>query len=166
MALTDESVRDAALSGGLSGTILGAGSSLIANGLNAKLALRRAAMGALAGGGLAGGGVAIGNQILGEPKKRETNPYTRRGTVGGAIAGAGAGTLMGAALANDYINLPKKLEPVGKYIRGRHPLIGALLGGLVGTGIGAYKIGDEGMQVDIIQREVEAARRRRRKEQL
>lgn len=158
----DRSVRDAGISGAASGGIMGGLGSLL-SGTNYKTALRNAAIGSLIGGGLAGGGVAIGNEVMGEPERGETNPYTRRGTIGGAVAGAGAGTLAGGALAKDYIDLPKKLEPVGKYIRGKHPLLGAILGGIGGSALGAWKVGDEGMQVDFIQSELDDLRRRRRR---
>ncbi len=156
---------DAALkagaSGATSGGIMGLGGSLL-SGAPPKQALRNALMAALAGGTISGVGVGAGTAFLGEPKD-EVNPYTRRGSVGGAGVGGTMGALLGAALAKKYLKAPSKLQNVEKFFVGKHPALGALIGGAGGAAFGAYQGADEGMQLDALQGELDDLELRRRR---
>lgn len=155
-------VKHAAEGGAASGGLLGLGTSLM-GGASVRKALRNAAASALLAGGVSGAGVGVGTAALGEPHEEDEddpNPYTRRGAVGGAIAGGGAGALLGAALAKGYLRAPAELGALNK-LAGKHPLLGALAGGTVGALAGGYKAGDEGMQVDFLQHELDAHHKRR-----
>lgn len=154
----------AGLSGATSGAAVGLGTSLL-TGANYKQALRNAALSALVGGGISGTGVGIGTAIHGEPGRNETSPYTKRGSLGGGVAGALGGGVLSAALAGEHMAVPSKMPILGKLV-GKNRLVAALLGSLAGGAGGAYMGADEGMQLDFFKNEMDAMRRKRRAEGL
>lgn len=159
-----DDTKKAALSGAASGGLLGlAGSALGGGGI--KQALRSALLGALAGGTVSGGGIAIGDTVMGAPEQGEINPYTRRGALGGGIAGAGVGALLGGALAKKYLKIPKATG-ITQFFANRQPKMAAALGAMGGGLAGAYQAGDEGMQLDFIQNEIDAMGRKRKAEEI
>lgn len=155
-----DDIKKAALSGAASGGLLGLGGGLLSGG-GIKSALRAAALGALGGGAVSGAGVGAGSALMGEPEEGEISPYTRRGALGGGTVGAGLGGLLGAALGKNYLKMAK-FPSLGK-LGGKK---GALLGGLGGGGAGAFMAGDEGMQLDFIQNELDAMEKKRRADQI
>jgi len=162
--MISDDVRDATISGGLSGAGIGLTGTALAGG-NWKQALRSALMGALAGGTVAGGGVGTGSLLMGESEPGEINPSTRRGILGGGLAGGGLGALASAALAKKFLKVPPK-EGVMSFLGKQTPGKAALYGGTVGAGMGAAHAGDEGMQIDAINNELDALNRRQRAEKM
>lgn len=177
-------LKTAALTGAASGGLLGAGSALLGGGKSLRGILRKAAIGAAGGGIAAPAAIGAGEAVLGAPEQDEKNPYVRRGLVGGAIIGGGLGggisallasgkklplTKMGAfgdkiktALSADNIILNKLREYAENPSRSN-----IVKGTLLGTGIGAFGgaefSADEGLNLDAIQNEIEAAKIRKQK---
>lgn len=177
-------LRAVALTGGVSGGIMGGATGLLSHGNLKKLPLD-ALKAALLGGTTAAGAVGVGEAVLGEPEREETNVYTKRGGTGGAAIGALAGLLGTIALSG---KLPLgKLGTMGKPVQDmlnvKNPLLArykralqskdlgtkslAAAGGIAVPAVaGGYFGADEGMGLDILQTEMEAARAKRRKEQM
>lgn len=156
-------LRDLALSGGISGGVLGAAGTVIGGFKKPTDLLRSALIGALGGAGLAAGSGYVGGEILGEPGEEEEGAHTTRGVVGGAIggglAGAGLGALAGipgvaskikgALGAENFIT-----RGIGKFLGsgGASTAKRAAMAGGLGLGTaGAYVGADEGMQMDFIE---------------
>lgn len=159
-----DETQNAALSGAASGGILGlVGSGLAGGGL--KSALRASLLGALTGGAISGAGVGTGTAMLGSPEEDEVNPYTRRGVLGGGVAGAGMGGLLGAALAKRFLKF-KAPPPALKALADQPVRKAAGIGAGAGGAFGAYQAGDEGMQVDFIKNEIDELQRKRKAEML
>jgi len=149
------------ISSGATGAILGGVASLAKGGpgkvfsnANVGRAVKSAGKfgGALA---LAGtGGALLGSAVIGKPKPNEGGAYTKRGAVGGGIAGAiGGGTLAALAIRNPWamkqLAKHKGWRPVRALMNGgaaKRISIGAGIGGLVGAG----QLADEGQQLDTI----------------
>lgn len=165
-----------ALSGMVSGAVLGTGSRLLGNFTKAGDLVKGGLAGAAIGGTAAASSGALGEAILGHPGASEEDPYTRRGAIGGAAGGTILGGLSGAAIgsgtvksfAKKYLSESAKAElegtlrPTGKNILidalKRNALKGGLKGALIGAtggatilgGLAAYQGADEGMQADIL----------------
>lgn len=157
-------IRNLALSGGISGLVLGGASAALGPFKKWADLAKAAGIGAGAGAGLAAGSGYVGDEILGEPELMESNPYTKRGTVGGATVGAGVGGAAGAALGSGLVgNIASKVLPENLLTRklleyagkGGLPKMGKL--GALGAAAGALGAGylgaDEGMQMDVIENE-------------
>jgi len=170
------SIRDAALSGSLSGLVLGAGGRFLGGGRTLADLAKAGAGGAALSGGISGGSVAAGNILMGPPEEEETQPYTRRGALGGLAGGALLGGLAGGlAGAGKIPKAAGKLkgvvptenllfETLAKY--GKAPTAGRVAAGTgIGAGTGgigsAFLGSDEGMQVDMILAELDEAQKRR-----
>ena len=160
----NDSTRNATISGAASGGILGGVGSTLAGG-GMKAALRAALLGALTGGAVSGAGQAAGSAVLGDPEEGEINPYTRRGVLGGGLAGAGMGGLLGAALSRKFLRVPGAKGALSA-LAGKSTGRAAGLGALGGGAFGGYQAGDEGMQLDFIQSEMDAMRKKRKAELL
>jgi len=149
MISTGSETTDAALSGALSGSLIGGGSGLM-EGYSKRAILKRALLGALGGGALAGSAIGLGHEMLGQPE--DEGAYTRSGAVGGLAAGAGAGAAGGAALASGLI--PSKRGLLARIAKmGYGPAMST--GAVVGAGAGAFQGSDEGMQLDYIKNEMD-----------
>ncbi len=160
----NDSTRNATISGAASGGILGGvGAGLAGGGI--KSALRAALLGALTGGAVSGAGQAAGAAALGDIEEGEVNPYTRRGVLGGGLAGAGMGGLLGAALSRKFLRVPGAKGAIGA-LASKTPGKAAGIGAGAGGAFGAYQAGDEGMQLDFIQNEMDDTRKKRRAQQL
>jgi len=177
--LISDASQKAALSGLASGGAIAAGTRILA-GVRSPLALLRAAtIGGLGASGIAGGGTYLGSQMLGPPDEDETNPYTRRGGIGGAIGGSAIGAGVGALLASGVLRraAPSLLKLIRqgpadnvlgdqffklakKPTTGR-TLLGTALGGTTGGTIAGLMGADEGGGVDIINNEISELAKRR-----
>lgn len=180
-----DNARDAALSGLLSGAGLGAAASILGGKRRLLDIAKTAVTAGLGSGALSGAATYTGGSMLGPADEEEANPNARRGALGGALGGALLGGAAGAALGR--FGVPKALlkhmargvEAVSALPKGNlitDKLLeyaakpgsrSALSGGLLGAGgLGAaasYLGADEGMQLDAIQNEIDAARRRRQR---
>jgi len=169
-----------AATGGATGTAIGGISSLLSS-ADPKKALRAALLGGLIGGTGAPATQIAGDAILGDPETGEKNPNTRRGLAGGATLGALAG-LMGTAAMSKGLPL-SKLGSLGDKLGSSSPLLAKLkamlnsqskakvaagvgLGGLAGAGVGAHFGADEGMGLDTLENEIQAAQDRRAKKKM
>lgn len=173
-------LKELALSGAISGGVLGvAGSALGAPSLG-KI-LRSGAIGAAAGGGLATASGFAGGKVLGEPEEGEENAHTKRGAVGGAVAGGVLGALAGgistSTKARQLFHLIKNPTvrkafsskdadgKVTNYLLEKlkninSPMVGAGLGAAALGGAAAYQGADEGMQMDVVEGVRRAKKRR------
>jgi hypothetical protein len=144
----------AALSGGLSGAVLGF-TPILKNGVKLRTALKSAAVTGAASAGIVGGGSLLGSKIIGAPKEGENSPFLKRAALGGTIAGAGAGVLGAIAarkipfVKSGVANLAKEWRPA-KWMQSKSAIKAAGIGGISGAAIGAYQGSDEGAQVDTI----------------
>jgi hypothetical protein len=190
-AKDDPKIRDATLTallgGGVTGGILGGASGLFGEVSGAAKAAgpkavrnailksigTKAALGALASGALAGGSAYIGNKAMGVPDDADPTGYTTRGAVGGAIGGGVGGAGIGALAARGKIPLPKKspdlLRAYAQKLKAM-PLskgagIGAALGALGLGSLAAYQGADEGMQLDFLNNQMEAEKRKKMREE-
>ena len=158
----------AGLSAGVSGAAVGGIFPLLKIGGKLSTAAKTAAMLGGASAGIVGAGSWLGGKIIGQPKEGESLPFTKRATIGGAIAGTALGGL--GVLASKKIpfvrkgleDLAKEWRPA-KWISQAGP-VKAVAGGTVAGGIaGAYQGMDEGQQVDNINAvQKERARKARR----
>lgn len=155
-------IRDLAISGGLSGAVLGTIGRITA-GFNKPSSLVKAALiGSGITGGLSAGTGYVGGAVLGEPQKGEEAPHTIRGIIGGSLAGGAAG-----ATAGSLLGIPKIAEKIKPNVTNKNflntafsnfigsggkksALRGALAGSLGIGAAGAYQGADEGMQMDFI----------------
>lgn len=174
-----ERLRDLALSGGLTGGLLG-GATTVLGGFKKPSELAKAMLiGAGIGGGLSAGSGYVGGELLGEPAPDEQGGHTLRGAIGGAVGGGLAGGALGSALG--IPGIAKKAQsaigsanfitrPLSSYLGfgGKSSAIrGALIGALGLGAAGGYTGADEGMQMDFIDAmRREKARRQRREAML
>jgi hypothetical protein len=162
---TGNATRDATLSGALSGGLLGALANIRGTTKWTQL-LRPAAIGALTTGALAGGSTYVGDKLMGAPDEDEISPYTNRGMVGGVVGGGlvggGLGALHGAGALSMPDAVPKLVrDALTKAMSGRGKILKGAALGAAGTGLAAGYLGaDEGMQLDFIQNQLEAARKK------
>lgn len=181
-AKDDPKVRDATLTallgGGATGAILGGTAGLFGDVRGGKNALLKAVgtkalLGALASGALAGGSAYIGNKSMGAPEDDDPTGYTTRGAVGGAIGGGIGGAGAGALAARGKLPLPKKspefLRAYAQKLKAM-PLskgagIGAAIGALGLGSLAAYQGADEGMQLDFINNQMAAEKRKKMREE-
>ena len=174
----DDATREAALkaliSGGISGAAFGAGAKLLGSKGPAKAwdLLKAAATGGAIAAPIAGGSNYLGSKVMGPPRDDEPSGFTRRGAVGGVLGGGAIGAGLGALASRGTIPLPASTPHfVTEYIKklkampGKKPLgIGAAIGGLLGGGIAGSMGADEGMQMDLIQNELNEEKRRKLRE--
>jgi hypothetical protein len=110
--------KDAATSGGLTGALLGAGSSFLSGQRSVPKMLARAAALGLGTGAMTGAGTLIGSSLLGAPDEGEQGGFTKRAGVGGAIGGgllgAGFGALMGSGAGGKVLKALQKLPGYGR----------------------------------------------------
>lgn len=187
-AIARASIR-AAASGGLSGAALGAGASLFSPTRGLSNIVKNAGLAGLGMGAIAGGSIYAGSKILGPPTEEEDTGFTRRGGLGGLVAGVPTGALLGGLAgsglhntANDLLELgPNSVakfirkhshsltdNSIGDYFKklGDGPrLPGMLKGAALGAGalgaVSAFSGGDEGLQLDFIHNEINNAAKRR-----
>lgn len=182
-------------SSALSGGVMGAGVNALSRGATLGNTLRAGGVGAALGAGLAGASGTIGDLILGDPEKGEKNGYTKRGALGGLVAGGALGALGGGLAASGKLGALLSKTPkvekglkslVGKESVFMHPnenfllkaliknsenptakatLVGALGGTALGGAAAAGHGADEGMQADFLTSMAEAERRRRKAKQ-
>lgn len=174
-------MRTAALSGAVTGGVLGGGSALLGGAKTFGSFARPALKGAAIFGAGAPTGLLAGEALLGKPKHGEVNPYMHRGLAGGALLGALAGGGGAAYLASGK-KLPfaklgafgdKAEEAIGglygadniisNKIRqwAQNPSAGniakaSLLGGATAGVLGGHFAGEEGAGVDILNNEAES----------
>ena len=141
----------AALSGGVSGASLGALSWLKRGTSVASAGATAAKLGALSAG-IVGGGALIGSRIVGDPRKEEGAPFTKRAALGGAITGALVGGAGGLLLRNTkFMKDAAKTWRPAKWMTEAPALGAGALGALGGAVIGGAQGADEGQQVDSIR---------------
>lgn len=141
----------AALSGGASGASLGALSLLKRGTSVASAGATAAKLGALSAG-IVGGGALIGSRIVGDPRKEEGAPFTKRAALGGAITGALVGGAGGLLLRNTkFMKDAAKTWRPAKWMTEAPALGAGALGALGGAVIGGAQGADEGQQVDSIR---------------
>lgn len=165
-----ESVKSAALSGGISGASVGAVARLLAG----KRAIPEILLGAAGAGAtsaaLGAGATYVGGELLGPASDKDPSAYTKRGGIGGAVGGGLLGAAVGGLAGAGKVKLPKfaannligdALAKLAANPSARTAKLGALLGGTVLGGSAGYLGADEGMQLDFLTNEANAARRRR-----
>jgi len=154
-----------AVKAGISAAASGAALGLIPalrKGTGVKKVLKSVATGAGLGATLGGGGTAIGTAILGQPRKEEGAPITKRAAIGGGIGGAvlgGAGVVIARKVrrklplvgspARALVSASKTLRPA-QWIRKTPLPVAAAIGAGGGLVAGAAHASDEGQQVDTI----------------
>lgn len=170
-------LKELALSGIISGGVLGAGGKAISGAKKLSDILKAGAVGAGAGGALSLGSGAIGGAVLGEAGENEESAHTKRGSLGGALGGALVGGLAGGVatsakaralvmkLANKYGKGASVKDAfaskdsagnvtnilLDKIKKINNPKIGAAVGaGTLGS-VAAYQGADEGMQLDFVE---------------
>lgn len=172
-------IRDAAIGGGVSGAGLG-GIGALLSGQTAGGIAKASLKGAIGGGIAAPAAIETGRALMGPPSIDEKNQNTRRGALGGALLGGAVG-LAGTALLHKNIRL-NKLGSLGEKAEGvlgadnvvmnairdmawsdsKAKQLGAYgLGGGTGALAGAHLGADEGMGQDIIQNELDSAKKRK-----
>jgi hypothetical protein len=165
-----EHLRNLALSGALSGSILGAGGKAITGARK---------WGDIAKAGLAGGGISslmtaggggLGMALMGTPDDSDPDPtaFTKRSALGGALVGGLSGAaLMSPAVRAAVVRAAKALGAEDKLadltksrdsqgvsniilekLKGVKGTKGIIAGGTIGAAVGGYQGGDEGMQAD------------------
>ncbi len=145
----------AALSGAASGALLG-GVSLLRRGTSLKSAGKAIATGAGLSAAIVGGGALVGSRIVGEPRKDEGAPFTKRAAIGGGIVGAATGLTAGVVASRTKAGqrvmrgLAKQWRPAALARRGGLPVTAAI-GTVAGGAVGAAQGADEGQQVDSIR---------------
>ena len=155
----------AGISGGISGAVLGA-LPILKNGVSVKTALKGAAGIGAASAAIVGGGGWLGSKIIGDPKKDEALPFTKRAAIGGAIVGTGVGALgVLAAKKIPFIRtglegMAKEWRPA-KWISKAGPVGATSMATVAGGVVGAHQAADEGMQVDSIN-SIQQARDKRK----
>ena len=164
LSTQEERLRDLALSGGFGGAIMGLGAGLVSPFRKWRDLAKAAGIGAASTAGISAGSGYVGDEFLGDPDAGESNPYTKRTGLGGAIVGGGVGALGGAALGSPAGGGLAKMLPDNKLTKtlrdyvgrgglgkmGRLGALGSLAGGATGAWIGM----DAGMQTDVIENEL------------
>lgn len=151
----EERLRSMLLSGGLSGAVIGSGASALGGAKKLGQIAKAGSLAGLAGAGIAAGSGLIGETVMGAPDPDDSQGFTTRGGVGGAIggglAGAGLGALMGfrpvrAAVMTNLGRgaLAKGIGKIGS------PGVGAAALGTIGAAAGGFQGADEGMQLDFL----------------
>jgi len=158
LRLFEQKKLPSAVKAGLSAGISGAALGLIPafrRGTGIGTVLKSVAGGAAAGAAVGGGGTYVGSKILGEPRKDEGAPITKRAAVGGAIIGTSAGLAAGI-LAHKTRTGKIMLRRAAKTWRPamwseRSGVLGAsAIGTTAGGFIGGMHAADEGQQVDTL----------------
>jgi hypothetical protein len=172
--MTDEQrerLKTLLLSGGVSGALLGGGGSLLGGARSIGKVGKAAAIGALLSGGLSAGSGMLGEAVTprGDPDDPQAN--TKRGAIGGGLAGglvgAGAGALLAGKSGLSRTVKAALMRQTGRGLLSKGigkvatPLGGALGIGALGAAVGAYQGSDEGMQADFIENLRRDERRRR-----
>jgi len=160
----EQRLRDLAISGGISGLLMGAGAAAIGPFRKWSQLARAAGIGTAGGAGVAAGSGYVGDEFLGDPELQESNPYTKRTGLGGLAVGGAAGGLAGAALGTgigqgiakaslpDNLLTKRMFDYIGKGSLGKAGKLGAV-GSLLGAGTAGFLAADEGMQMDMIENE-------------
>lgn len=181
MEMSDERknrIRDLALSGGLSGGLLGAAGTVLGGFKKPSELLKSMLIGASAGAGLSAGSGYVGGELLGEPTPDEQGGHTLRGSLGGAVGGTLAGGALGslAGLPGVAKRLKPSADSANFITKGLSRFLGpgglgsakrgALIGALGLGAAGAYQGADEGMQMDFIDAMREKQRQKDKREQM
>lgn len=159
--MTDEQkkrLKELLISGALSGAMLGAGGSALSGAKTVGAIAKSALHGAGIGAALGGGSDLAADAVLGEPDPSNRTAYSKRGAMGGALAGGLGGAALGALIvgkgkAPSYLReaLMNKLGN-GVLANGVGNLgsraLGAGVVGSLGALVGGYQGGEEGMQMD------------------
>lgn len=186
-------LRDFMLSAAAGGAALGGGQALMSEGTKSfKQIARSGGKGALVSSLLAGTAGLAGDLILGAPGSNETDGYTNRGAIGGLAGGSLVGAAIGSVAASGKLGkmvnalgrtgkvgakvasglkgaLPEENMVVNKFRKwGADPsktktMLGAMLGGSLGSAGSAAMGSDEGMQADFIKAKTQALRNRNKK---
>ena len=171
-------IKTLLLSGGISGALLGGAGSALGGARRFGPIGKAAALGAALSGGLSAGSGIVGEAILpkGDPNDAQAN--TKRGAIGGGVAGGVVGAGVGGLLAlggKGGVGRTLKAALMSQVGRGliakgigkvTTPGIGAASLGAMGAIIGAVQGSDEGMQVDVIENLQRQQRRDRLKKEL
>jgi hypothetical protein len=166
-------LKDLAISGAVSGAVLGGGGKAIAGARNLKEILKAAGVGAGLSTGLTVGGGGLGMLMMGEPEESDPSAFTTRGAVGGALAGGLAGAaLMSPKIRSMAMNVAGKFgkeKELADLATSRSPsgqvtniLMDKLkqlaktkyalpAGAATGALVGGYQGSDEGMQADFVR---------------
>ncbi len=175
-----KAAKRAALSGAVTGSLLGAGGALIGGKRRLADFIKAGLLGGGAGGALSGGSSLIGSSVLGAPDPSEEGAYARRGALGGAIGGGLVGATLGGLTGAGKMKLPAGAPIVLKNIAKKigdssmldnvlvdklkayalapdksTAIKGALLGGGALGALAGVQGGDEGMGVDFINSEMD-----------
>lgn len=169
-----EAVMDATKTGGISGAVTGGIGSVLTGGKSIGSILRAATAGGLAGGAIGGGSQMVGNSIMGSPEPGDAGAYGTRGAIGGAVAGGLGGIALGALLGQGRLKALSHFGPIKRALAKEGggalnniatdkirqwmqaqgtkatPRIAAALG-FAGAGIGGWKGGEEGIDLDYIK---------------
>ena len=176
-----EHLKNLALSGALSGALLGAGGKAIAGARSLGEIGKAALTGSAISGGLTLGGGGLGMLMMGEPEEGDPTAFTKRSALGGALAGGALGAgLMSPAMRSAVASAAKALGMGGKLaeltksrdasgvsnivlekLKGAKGMKGILAGGALGGVVGGYQGGDEGMQADFTRNLMETDRKKK-----
>jgi hypothetical protein len=170
-----ESAKHAGLGGLVSGIIGGGTGKLMAGERSMANILKAAGNSGLLFGGLAAGATAMGGAVMGAPDPEDPGGYSKSGgyggLIGGGIAGAGLGALIGAGKmkvpaitgVTDNIIAGKLAALAGKPSV-RNAKIGALIGGGALGGAAGFRGMEEGMQLDFLNNQVRKLKKDRMKQ--
>jgi hypothetical protein len=166
-----EHLKNLALSGAISGAVLGGGGKAITGAKNVGQIVKAALAGSALSGGLTLGGGGLGMMMMGEPDENDPTAFTKRSAVGGALAGGALGAgMMSPAFRNLVLKGAKALgkeKDLSEMGRSWNPKTGEVenillhklkklqgspaampAGAAIGSLVGGYQGGDEGMQAD------------------
>lgn len=162
--MTDEQkkrLKELLISGALSGAVLGAGGSALSGAKTVGAIAKSALHGAGIGAALGGGSDLAADAVLGEPDPNNRTAYSKRGAMGGALAGGLGGAALGALVsgggAKGALSRDLKAGLINKLGRGvvakgvgklGSRAVGAGVVGSLGALVGGYQGGEEGMQMD------------------
>jgi hypothetical protein len=162
-----------ALGGGFSGAIMGGATSLLGGAGKWGKVAQAAGLGALGGSALASGSGYVGGKVL-DADPNDPTSNTKRGAIGGLLAGAVGGLGLGALMKIPAVKskVVAMLSDAGKpgimaKAIDKMPLKKVALGtGLVGAGAGAMSGYDEGMQADFIKNIADQAKEKKRRKMM
>lgn len=177
----DDAVKNAALSGAISGAGLGGFTAILSGVKDPKRIMKDALLASIASSAITGGSTKLGSEMMGAPDTHDVGGYTTRGTSGGIVGGGTLGAAAGGVIGSGKIPMKmpkiewarKAIESlplnnvIGDYMKklatqgGRTGAIkGAIAGGIGLGGASAALASDEGMQLDFIMNKIQEEERR------
>lgn len=152
----------AAVKAGASAAVSGAALGLLPafrRGVGMKTVLKSVGIGAGTSATVVGGGTVVGSKVLGEPKKNEGAPITKRAAVGSGLIALPASLVAGAVfsrtkggqrLLKRWAGTPKNGWRPAAWAQKTGPVGAAAIAGTAGTGYAIGHAADEGQQVDTL----------------